>query len=61
MMIQCCLCKKVLKGRRWVEADKVDVPEHRVSHGYCPVCAAEVFAEIEAMPPPQGCAASTTP
>jgi len=45
MTVQCCSCKKIRKGSRWV---MTTVPESqmRISHGYCPTCAAKVYAEI---------------
>jgi hypothetical protein len=45
MTVQCCCCKKIRKDDRWV---MTTVPESqmRISHGYCPTCAAKVFAEI---------------
>ncbi len=48
MKVQCCVCKKVRVGTKWVsQSDPVDVPD-LVSHGYCPVCAEHAFAEIRA-------------
>lgn len=48
MVIQCCVCKKVRVNGHWRE-----VPTQRikdlVSHGYCPRCAEEAFAEIRQM------------
>lgn len=47
MIIQCCVCKKVRNKSRWIElSDTLDV-EARISHGYCPKCVTEAFAEIE--------------
>lgn len=45
MTVQCCSCKKIRKGSRWV---MTMAPESQmcISHGYCPTCAARVFAEI---------------
>jgi hypothetical protein len=45
MVVQCCVCRKVRDGSRWNKPPKGHHPE-TVSHGYCPVCAAEAFAEI---------------
>jgi hypothetical protein len=45
MKVQCCVCKKVRKGKHWVAVPELQITEH-VSHGYCPACAAQAFAEI---------------
>ena len=45
MIVQCCVCKKIRQDGGWVEPKKWLDPEN-VSHGYCPACAAEAFAEI---------------
>ena len=47
MVIQCCQCKKLRKGKRWVKAAGANMAGRRVSHGYCPTCAAKAFAQIE--------------
>ena len=47
MVIQCCQCKKLRKGKRWVKAAGTHLAGQRVSHGYCPTCAAKAFAQIE--------------
>ncbi len=45
MDIACCICKKVKRDGRWQEVETFEArPE---SHGYCPECAAKLFAEIE--------------
>jgi hypothetical protein len=49
MIVQCCLCKKVRKGKQWVTADPIELADVRISHGYCPACAAQAFAEIRAL------------
>jgi hypothetical protein len=46
MITQCCVCRKVRRGERWRALRLPLEPETRVSHGYCPTCAAEVHAEI---------------
>jgi hypothetical protein len=46
MVVQCCLCKQVRKGKYWADALPGEVVEEEVSHGYCPACAAKAFAEI---------------
>ena len=47
MVVQCCVCQRVRHENEWVAPTKA-VAESResVSHGYCPRCAAEAFAEI---------------
>ncbi len=45
MIVQCCVCRKIRQDGGWVEPKKWLDPEN-VSHGYCPACAAEAFAEI---------------
>lgn len=45
MVVQCCSCRQVRKGKQWEEPVQSDLAGG-VSHGYCPVCAAKVFAEI---------------
>lgn len=49
MIVQCCLCKKVRQGKQWVIANPSDLADAHVSHGYCPACAAQAFAEIRAL------------
>ncbi len=39
MVIACCKCGKLRRGESWVAA--AVPPGETVSHGYCPVCAAE--------------------
>lgn len=45
MTVQCCSCKKIREGDRWVMTAAPE-SQMRISHGYCPTCAAKVFAEI---------------
>ena len=46
MEVQCCVCKKIRNGDRWVSVQKKDLPSRSISHGYCPKCADAAFAEI---------------
>lgn len=46
MLIQCCVCKKIRQEGRWVPDGKPVEDAGRVSHGYCPACAARAFEEI---------------
>lgn len=46
MMVQCCVCKKVKSGHRWVDVIPEQLAYLDISHGYCPKCAEEAFAEI---------------
>ena len=47
MIVQCCVCNKVRDAQgEWVTpAEKID--REQASHGYCPACAADAFAEIQ--------------
>lgn len=50
MDIQCCKCRKYkhIDGRgntKWRREKPTE--DSKVSHGYCPKCAEEAFAEIE--------------
>lgn len=47
MTIQCCSCKKVKRGEVWVTAIGPLGISDRVTHGYCPVCVEEAWAELE--------------
>jgi len=49
MIVQCCICKQVRKGKQWVQPDPVALADEHISHGYCPACAVRAFAEIRAM------------
>lgn len=46
MLVQCCVCNKMRDRGRWKDPPDVERGEQEVSHGYCPSCAAKVFAEI---------------
>ena len=46
MLIQCCVCKKYRHKGRWVRNDPRVEHEGRVSHSYCPLCAARAVEEI---------------
>jgi hypothetical protein len=46
MIVQCCSCKKIRKGSRWITMRTLPETPMRISHGYCPECAAKVYAEI---------------
>ena len=56
MVVQCCLCRQVRKGKQWVDALPGDLADEHVSHGYCPVCAAKAFAEIQDLLNAKSCA-----
>ncbi len=45
MVVQCCVCQKIRLNGTWLDRELPCSPED-VSHGYCPECAAEAFAEI---------------
>ena len=46
MRVQCCVCGKTRKGVDWVQSQDADKGQDRVSHGYCPKCAAKAFRQI---------------
>lgn len=46
MKVQCCVCKCVREGERWVAKRPADLEAQTFSHGYCPDCAAKAFDEI---------------
>ena len=56
MIVQCCSCKRVRKGKEWVDSTESEVLTGHVSHGYCPSCAAEAFAEIRQLTDAEGLA-----
>ncbi len=41
----CCVCNKIKYQEQWVAAE-VFAEQEQLSHGYCPVCYAEVLADI---------------
>jgi len=47
MVVQCCVCKRVQKGTKWILPSASDL-DGNVSHGYYPRCANQAFAEIQA-------------
>jgi hypothetical protein len=46
MIVQCCVCHKVRNEEKTWVAPSQSFEGQDISHGYCPVCAAEAFAEI---------------
>ena len=48
MLVQCCICGRIRKGKEWLQMEALDVTGEDTSHGYCPVCAARAFDEIRA-------------
>ena len=46
MTVQCCKCHKVRVDDHWVDLPRPVRLSGQVSHGYCPKCAEEAFAEI---------------
>ena len=48
MIVQCCVCGKVRHDGRWESRDREVAATNPmdISHGYCPACAAEAFAEV---------------
>jgi len=52
MIVQCCVCKKVRDDGKWTRLDDAPIPDtNDVSHGYCPECAANAFAQLAATAP----------
>lgn len=51
MIVQCCVCKKTRDNGKWAYPDAPIMDEHSVSHGYCPECAAQAFAQLAASAP----------
>ncbi|NIA14079.1 MAG: hypothetical protein GWP08_08355 [Nitrospiraceae bacterium] len=49
MIVQCCLCKKVRRGKRWEKPHARELDDKHVSHGYCPVCADKAFTEMRGL------------
>ena len=46
IVVQCCVCMKIRRGDVWVKPHPHILSDGYVSHGYCPTCAAEAFAQI---------------
>lgn len=46
MIVQCCVCRKIREAEEWVEPSGTPYSPGEVSHGYCPPCAAQAFAEL---------------
>jgi len=53
MVVQCCMCKKVRRGTRWLQVVDAGLLAEGVSHGYCPVCAAKAYAELRGLVGPE--------
>ena len=47
MITQCCECRKIREGKRWVGPPTALPKGERVSHGYCPVCAKAALKAVE--------------
>ncbi len=46
MKVQCCVCKRIRRKKRWVSAKEGEFADQDISHGYCPKCAAEAFKQV---------------
>lgn len=44
---QCCVCRKVRIGEKWVDDAVIDHAAAKCSHGYCPVCFRKVMRHID--------------
>lgn len=50
MKVQCCVCHKLREGDQWKKAQPGETSGERISHGYCPKCAAQAFQKIRRKP-----------
>ncbi len=48
MKVQCCVCKKIRIDGVWTAPTVSQIGKEQVSHGYCPACADDAFAELRA-------------
>jgi len=48
MMVQCCVCRKIRRPEGWVDPPVQPNLLKEASHGYCPDCAKQAYAEVEA-------------
>lgn len=48
IIVQCCVCKKIKRDGIFVTPMADELIGKQISHGYCPVCVAAVYAEIAA-------------
>ena len=46
LKVQCCMCKRVRVGDEWLSPVNRITLDDKISHGYCPTCAAQAFAQI---------------
>ena len=51
MITQCCVCRKIRKGKAWVRCSEQTLARAEVSHGYCASCAENAFAEFWSITP----------
>lgn len=48
MVVQCCVCRRVRNENEWIVPEAAAVEQRdKISHGYCPRCAAQAFEEIK--------------
>ncbi len=47
VVIKCCKCHRVRVNDKWEHVNQDDSEAPVYSHSYCPVCLAEVHAELE--------------
>ena len=45
MIVQCCACRMLREVNAWI-VPVVSLEGEEISHGYCPLCAAQAFALI---------------
>ncbi len=56
--IQCCVCKRVRAGDKWVKPRRGFSTRNR-THGYCPECAKAAFEQIAEDPSTAGTYSTT--
>jgi hypothetical protein len=46
MIVQCCVCKKFRQDGTWTNPNNLVADGQSISHGYCPECAENAFAQL---------------
>ncbi|MDX9973246.1 MAG: hypothetical protein RBU21_09685 [FCB group bacterium] len=49
MVVQCCVCKRVHIEDGWETVADADLAGAAASHGYCPTCLDNAYAEFNAL------------
>ena len=47
MHIQCCVCRKILRGAQWVPVAEEKLAGKPVSHSYCPPCSSRSLSDMK--------------